>query len=54
MTRSQRARPSSPLSATVAPNNKRGEQELHTRRRTIEPFALGLYAQLVAALDSMT
>lgn len=36
--------------ASVAPNNKRGEKEQHTHRRTIEPFALGLYAQLVAAL----
>ncbi|WP_269540011.1 glycoside hydrolase family 88 protein [Cerasicoccus fimbriatus] len=34
----------------VAPNNKRGEASQHTRRRTIEPFALGLYAQLAASL----
>lgn len=38
--------------ASVAPNNKRGEKEQHTHRRTIEPFALGLYAQLVAALNN--
>lgn len=35
---------------SVAPNNKRGETEQHTHRRTIEPFALGLYGQLAAAL----
>ncbi|GHB90434.1 glycoside hydrolase family 88 protein [Cerasicoccus arenae] len=35
---------------SVAPNNKRGEAEQHTHRRTIEPFALGLYGQLAAAL----
>lgn len=36
---------------SVAPNNKRGENEQHTFRRTIEPFALGLYGQLAAALE---
>ena len=36
--------------ASVAPNNKRGEIEQHSHRRTIEPFALGLYAQLIAVL----
>jgi len=37
---------------SVAPNNKRGEAEQHTTRRTIEPFALGLYGQLAAALSN--
>ncbi|MCZ7646313.1 MAG: glycoside hydrolase family 88 protein [Planctomycetota bacterium] len=36
--------------AGVAPNNKRGEAAQHTGRRTCEPFALGLFGQLAAAL----
>lgn len=40
------------LLGSVAPNNKRGETEQHTTRRTIEPFALGLYGQLAAALGT--
>ncbi len=34
---------------SVAPNNKRGEVAQHGQRRTVEPFALGLYGQLAAA-----
>lgn len=34
----------------VAPNNKRGEVPQHGQRRTVEPFALGLYGQLAAGL----
>lgn len=36
--------------ACVAPNNKRGEAVQHGTRRTCEPFALGLWGQLAAAL----
>jgi rhamnogalacturonyl hydrolase YesR len=39
--------------SSVAPNNKRGEKEQHTHLRTMEPFALGLFAQLQAALDDI-
>jgi len=35
---------------SVAPNNKRGEKEQRANNRTCEPFALGLYGQLHAAL----
>ncbi|MDA3955119.1 glycoside hydrolase family 88 protein [Oceanispirochaeta sp.] len=39
--------------SSVAPNNKRGEKEQHTHLRTVEPFALGLFAQLWAVLDEI-
>ncbi|MBI3830953.1 MAG: glycoside hydrolase family 88 protein [Planctomycetes bacterium] len=39
--------------ACVAPNNKRGEAVQHGTRRTCEPFALGLWGQLAAALKRM-
>ena len=35
----------------VAPNNKRGEGEQHGDQRTVEPFALGLFAQLDAVIE---
>ncbi|MBE7462655.1 MAG: glycoside hydrolase family 88 protein [Planctomycetes bacterium] len=46
---SERLRPDGYLGG-VAPNNKRGEEHQHTDRRTCEPFALGLFGQLAAAL----
>jgi rhamnogalacturonyl hydrolase YesR len=36
--------------SSVAPNNKLGESEQRANKRTCEPFALGLYGQLHAAL----
>ncbi|MCW8130275.1 MAG: glycoside hydrolase family 88 protein [Planctomycetota bacterium] len=39
---------------SVAPNNKRGEAVQHLARRTCEPFALGLLAQLLHGLASGT